>query len=302
MTGVSLRGFDLGKSMLVRQVLYKELLQQFILVLVAILFVISINQFTIMMRLVSNGSMSFHTMLKLLSMMLPNLCCFIIPPCLFFAILFVLSRYHLDSEMIILLVSGVSYRRIFYSVIFFSTVIAIFVAVVVFELFPSMEKATRQIEAYASKEVSLKKLKSGGFSSLSNGGALFTRAKSGSGSSNRIVAFLPNKKGFSSHMFWQVVSASDLNEILVPELNANHKYFVFNHGGFFRASASHLNWEQANFDQWGYQVPVMQAVPNKWPENLHFLSLIKAAGQSPVAASYFFWRLSLPLSIISKPN
>jgi lipopolysaccharide export system permease protein len=286
------------KHMLARQVLYKELLQQFLLVLIVVLFLISINQFTILLRLVSTGNMTFHTMLKLLSMMLPNMFCFIIPPCLFLAILFVLSRYYLDGEMTILLISGVSHVQVFKSIMFFSFVISMFVGVLMFQLFPSMQKAKRQIEVYASKEISMKKVVPGGFSPMWGGGVLYAKTKDDNNTDHSIYAFFPLHTELGNKMFWQVVSSASLHEALFPEFSAKRKYLAFGKGDLYRVSAFSLDWVVSDFNQWGYQVPTIQDVGNSWPENLAFWPLLMASSNSAKAASYFFWRLSVPLSIL----
>jgi lipopolysaccharide export system permease protein len=284
--------------MLVRRKLIKEILVQASVIFLVLLLIVSINQITHLLKLVAFGSITLSSLATMMGLQLIDFLSFIVPPSVFLGILLVLSRWYLDHEMTVLSVSGVSHRRIYGMIMGFSLLVSILIALFMFECLPSIETYQVQNAQNAFQQLSVKKIRPGEFTALSNRSAIYASKSSLIHPKvNRVMAFFPQSSKGSGINSWRVLTAKTLDQESLPHYN-NHSYFVFHHGYSTIASTENANWQQASFDLLGYSVPGAHPAKSGWPTNLRWSELWGASFYNAKAASILMWRLSVPVSIL----
>jgi lipopolysaccharide export system permease protein len=256
--------------------LYKELLQQMLLIFLILILIISIGQMVKLLKLMAAGKITLLALFKLLALAIPSSLGVLIPPCLLLAILLVLSRYYLDSEMAVMFASGVSLKRVFSWVLVFSCGVMVVVGVIAFVISPYTAVKKKIGFKYALMELTLNKVIPKEFTSLNADSVLYATNKEPDGNGLQQVYLFSKNKGDKQNE-WNVLQAQRLqNAPAFPDLISG-PFFQFNHGSLDHIAAQNLQWRQSNFNKLLYEIPGFDQEVNVWPRNLGLNGLWQAS-------------------------
>ena len=155
-------------SVIVRRYLTKEVFQSMLSILAVLLIVMVANSFVHYLSQAAEGSMSFLAVSKIIALMLPRLVAFILPISLFLAILFVYGKLFANSELLVMMACGLSWRRLFLITLGPTAVVVIITAVIMIWVQPLMRFYQNSIHNSANKQ-SVSLIQSGQFLGLNHG-------------------------------------------------------------------------------------------------------------------------------------
>ena len=275
--------------------LYKELIQQVLLVFLVLTLILSIGQMIKLLNFVTTGKITTVAFFKLMALSIPSMFGVLIPPSLLLALLLVLSRYYLDSEMVVMFSSGVSLKRVFLWVGIFSLGFMLLVGGVVFVVSPYTAAKRKLGLKYALMDVSLDKVIPGRFTRLSDQAVIYATREGAQGKGLDAVYLFSKQPGVQRGM-WRVLQAQHLDSVATVMQQDSGPFFQFDHGYFDSISARELQWRTSDFSRFLYEAPGFQQVVDVWPRNLALPQLWQAAHGNP---QLYHTRLALGL-LLSK--
>ena len=285
--------------MLIGRKMNTELLRQSLLVFFVLVLIISISQMIRFLKMLSAGLITLPSLFKLLALVVPAALGYLIPPCMYLAVMMVVSRYFIDSEMVVLFSVGVSPLRILRLVMSFAAGVAVFVGVLMLVVMPHTEVIRKMGLDYAVKQTTLEKITAGRITSLGTHQTLYAQGQSPDRMHlNNVTVFIQPK---DSGAAYNILHAKSMGQSLVrfdDKQKGQHSYLLFRQGRLDSASLQQGSWSTTHFGRLFYVLPDVVVDGKFWPKNLGFSALIKASETSRIAAGLLARKLCVILSVL----
>jgi len=125
--------------------IFKEITIAFFMILFVLTFVLLMGRILQIMDLMVNKGVSFYSIAKLITFLLPSFMTLTIPVALLIAILITMGKFSADNEITALKASGVSLMQIFYPVALASLITFVFTILISNFLMPKSNFATMKL-------------------------------------------------------------------------------------------------------------------------------------------------------------
>ncbi|HNZ30755.1 MAG TPA: LPS export ABC transporter permease LptF [Smithellaceae bacterium] len=125
--------------------IFKEITMAFFMILFVLTFVLLMGRILQIMDLMVNKGVSFYSIAKLITFLLPSFMTLTIPVALLIAILITMGKFSADNEITALKASGVSLMQIFYPVALASLITFVFTILISNFLMPKSNFATMKL-------------------------------------------------------------------------------------------------------------------------------------------------------------
>ncbi|MDJ0739414.1 MAG: LPS export ABC transporter permease LptF [Gammaproteobacteria bacterium] len=264
-----------------------------LLVIVAILALVLLSN--IMVRYLGKaavGTLSTDILLLVVGFELVKALGLIIPPALFFAVLWVLGRMYRDSEMVALAASGFGYARLFRAVLITAIPLALLVGLLVMELLPWARAGVAELKASQADSADISGVRAGRFNEYSRGGlVVYTERLSEDGSRLDGVFVQDRQQGQLG-----LVTAEHAYQTTDPE--TGERYVILTDGQRYEGRPGDLDFTIGSFDEYAIRIPTLETLVYRLPVSAKpWQDLL--ASDDPRDYAEFQFRLSVPLALLA---
>lgn len=278
---------------IINHYLAREVYAAMLVVLIVLLGVFLSQQFVRFMHLAASGDLPGHGVKILLLLQLPILLAILLPVSLYLSILLVYGRLYADSEMIVLITSGISPLRLLKITFGFSAIVMLVVAVLSLWINPKIYVYSDRILTGAVSKTALDMVKPNIFTPVLGDRLVFyvdAASKDKEQFSRVFAAEQPGSKGdlrvvMAKHAYQKIDQATgDL-------------YIILTDGYRYVGTPGHSDYEIMKYEE--YAVRVQQDVSPKKLDASSIPTLKLWQDRHDRAASAeLHWRIALPLSAI----
>jgi len=271
--------------------LTREIYYSLFLFLGIFLFVMVSNSLIQLLEDASVGETSVSFLFKLIGLQLPQMIAFLLPISLFLSVLVVLGKFFSQSELLIMMSSGMGFWQL-WTIVQRPTFVVIFVSsLIMFWVQPGMRYYENSINnSLSSSSMSL--LQSGRFISL-NGGKQVLYVNGQSKDSAKVSEVFVYLQAENSHPP-RIIVAPFGHQWINPE---NHKnYMVLENGYEYQGFPNTLNFNMVHFEDYGLQVNSSVITPDNNPGVDALSSWDLLRHPSLEAWAELEWRVSIPLA------
>jgi len=277
---------------IIDRLLLREILKT-LLVIVAILVLVLLSN--IMVRYLGKaavGSLSADILLVVVGLELLKAQGLIIPPALFFAVLWVLGRMYRDSEMVALAACGFGYPRIFRSVLIAAVPLALLVGLLVMELLPWARASLVELKASQAQSADITGVRAGRFNEFSRGGlVVYTERLSEDGFRLDGVFVQDRQQGRLG-----LVTAEHAYQTTDPE--TGERFVILTKGRRYEGQPGDLAYTVGSFDEYAIRVPTLDTLSYSLPVGAKSWQTLLASDDLRDVAEFQF-RLSVPLALLA---
>ncbi len=277
--------------MIFARYLTREIYYSMFLLLVILLFIMAANNLIHFVEDAASGSISVEMAFKMLVLMFPQMVAVLLPISLFLAILSVYGKLFAQSELVIALSSGMSFKKLWLIAHRPTVVVILVTGVITLFIQPLMTYYQNSIKnSLSSDSGSVSLIQSGQFVSL-NGGKevvyLGGRSKDNAFVSNVFIYI----QGDAPHDF-KVISAPNGHSWVNPE---NHENFmVLTKGYQYQGKDNSLDYNIVSFGDYALRMP-SALTPDSNPGVDAVSSWQLLHENSLQASSELEWRFSVPI-------
>ena len=216
----------------------------------------------------------------------------IVPPALFFAVLWVVGRMYRDSEMVALEASGFSQARLYRSVLTAALPLAVLVAVLVMELLPWARASVTELKASEADRADISGIRAGRFNEFSRGGlVVYTEALSKKGGQLSGVFVQDRQRGRLG-----LVTAESAYQTTDPV--TGERFVILTNGRRFAGHPGDLDFTIGRFDEYAIRIPEIDFVGVALPTSAKSWQELLASDSRNEQAE-FQYRASIPLALIA---
>jgi lipopolysaccharide export system permease protein len=283
---------------IINQYLAKEVYTTLLVVLLVLLAIFLSHQLVHFMHLTVMGNLPIHSIRILLLLQLPILLAVLLPVGLYLAILLAYGRLYADSEMIILITSGVSPLKILKNTCNFSVIVVIFIAILSLWINPKIYRYSDTILSGAVPKTIIDMVKPNIFTPILKDKLIFY-----------VDSVSQNKEQFSSVFVAEQLDQDAPNQKnklkLVMAKNAYQKtnsdtgdlYIILTDGYRYVGTPGEKDYEIIKYNE--YALQVQQDVKTK-KLDVSSASTLKLwqNRHNKFAIAELHWRIALPLSAL----
>ena len=283
--------------MILYRQLVRELYLTLLLIMVIVIALFSINQLMLYLKAAAIGKITLMAVLRLMGLEIPLLFAFLLPLGWYIALLLVMGRMYLDSEMTVLSACGLGPGRLFAMIMSFAVVLFLGVLWIMAVADPVIETAQNYWYSRSVAEMSTEKIIPGSFTSLGRGRVIYANSASLDRKSLRHV-FLAQRVNHPNQRapHWDVVVANQAKQATYRQGAA--PFLVFHDGYRVGGSADQAALTLSRFHEYGIKIPGIRPRVDMWPDDAPFMVLMKLAQHDPRAAATFQWRVSAALMVL----
>ncbi len=277
--------------MIFARYLTREIYYSMFILLGILLFIMAANNLIHFVEDAASGSISVEMALKMLVLMFPQMVGVLLPISLFLAILSVYGKLFAQSELLIALSSGMSFKKLWMIAHRPTVVVILVTSVITLFIQPLMTYYQNSIKNSLSNNAeSVSLIQSGQFVSL-NGGKeivyLGGRSQDNSVVSNVFIYL----QGTDSHAF-KVITAPSGHSFVDPQTHEN--FMVLKNGYQYQGKDNALDYNLVQFGDYGLRMP-SSLTPDTNP-GVDALSSWKLFHEDSLEAlSELEWRFSVPV-------
>ncbi len=277
---------------IIDRLLLREILKT-LLVIVFILALVLLSN--IMVRYLGKaavGSLSADILLVVVGLELLKAMGLIIPPALFFAVLWVLGRMYRDSEMVALAACGFGYSSVFRSVLIAAVPLALLVGLLVMELLPWARANVAALKASQAQSADITGVRAGRFNEFSRGGlVVYTERLSEDGFQLDGVFVQDRQQGQLG-----LVTAEHAYQTTDPE--TGERFVILTNGRRYEGQPGDLAYTIGSFDEYAIRIPTLDALSYSLPVSAKSWQVLLASDDLRDVAEFQF-RLSVPLALLA---
>jgi len=273
-----------------------------LVVTTAILLLILIsNQLIIYLDQVAAGQLSLHTMMQLMALQVPRLLSFLLPLGMYLGILLVYGRLYSDNEMTVFFACGISQARLLAITFLYTLILALFVAILMLWIEPSIVRYRDEIIARSIATASVDKLLPGRFQSVAGGKWVFYAQDLSQDHRHLGHVFAARQSDLASeggNRAWEVVSAQSAN---LEDLSKNDGQFLMLRNGLrYQGVPGERNYQLIQYERYGVraQTPPFLARVKLKERVLPSYVLWQQRHTNPAAAAELEWRIAMPISAL----
>ena len=276
------------KNILTRSIIL-EILLTTLAVTVVLMIVFVISDIAKYLALALEGKLSLANVLLLISLNIPLIASEFLPLSALLGVLLVFGRMAQDSELVILLASGVGFRDIYKMIFKLSLVMAIFLAIISLNIFPMVKHKITAIKRDINTGASLENITAGRFYELSGG--------------NRVIYIKDIVNGEMKDIFLHIIE-KDKRHILKAQYgkieldSKGNKILSLYDGSRYSNTIGSLEYNIIHYQQ--HSVLLVAKKPSALDQNVKTLStwqLLGNLGNREVKAE-LQWRVSIPIMIV----
>lgn len=275
-----------------------------LLVTTAILLLILIsNQLIVYLDQVAAGQLSLHTMMQLMALQVPRLLSFLLPLGMYLGILLVYGRLYSDNEMTVFFACGISQARLLAMTFLYTVILALFVAILMLWIEPSIVRYRDEIVAKSIATASVDKLLPGRFQSVAGGKWVFYAQDLSQDHRHLGHVFAARQSDLVSeegegNRVWEVVSAQSAH---LEDLGKNEGQFLMLHNGLrYQGVPGEKNYQLIQYEKYGVraQIPSFLGGAKLKERALPSDVLWQQRHTNPAAAAELQWRVAMPISVL----
>ena len=274
----------------------KEISYIFMAVSSVLVFIGLSNQFVKYLAKAATGQLPVATVLKIITLYIPELFGFLAPISLFVAILFTLGRLYADSEAQVLLTSGFAWGFLLKTVMQVAIIIAVVVALLTTWVIPNIATYRERLITDGQAIGVVQSIIPEQFQILEGGKLVFYVEKVlGAQDLQRVfIASCPNQEQIETDNAMVVVTA---DAATIKQVN-NEKdfYIILNNGQRYIGVPGDANYSITSFSEYGRELIYNPEPLPSFQRLISTSSLMHSNYAGDIAE--FQWRLSIPLSVI----
>jgi len=216
----------------------------------------------------------------------------IIPPALFFSVLWVLGRMYRDSEMVALAACGYGMRRIFAAVLITAAPLALLVTVLVMEVLPWSKGYVAQLKAQQSSRIDITGIRPGRFNEFRRGGLVVYAERLSEDGTRLHGVFVQDRQ----HGRIGLVSAASAYQATDPD--SGSRFIVLSDGHRTETGEDGLDYRLGRFEEYAIRIPDAELQDWVPPQSAKpWRELIGSDDANDRAE--FQYRLSVPLALMA---
>ena len=277
--------------MIFARYLTREIYYSMFLLLGILLLIMATNNLIHFLEDAATGSVSFEVALKMLALMLPQMIGVLLPISLFLSILSVYGKLFANSELLIGLCSGMSFKKLWFIALRPTFVVILVTAVITLFVQPLMTYYQNSIKnSLSNGSGSVPLIQSGQFVSLNDGKEIIYLG--GHTKDNALVSnVFVYLKGNDSDSF-KVISAPSGHSWVDPQ--TGQSFMVLDKGYQYEGKTHNLAYNIVSFKDYGLQTP-SAITPDNNP-GVDSISLWKLFQEHSLQASAELeWRFAVPI-------
>ncbi|TAL04775.1 MAG: LptF/LptG family permease [Rhodospirillaceae bacterium] len=167
--------------------IFRQLVAGTILVSAALCCIVWLTQSLRFLQFVVNKGLALSAWIKLTLLLLPNFLAVVIPPSLFFVVLFTYNKLTLDRELIVAQAAGISRLSLTKPALWAATVAAVVCLFLTLLVVPESLRTFKEIQWAMRNDVSQMLLREGAFNQIVPGLTMYVRARAGQGELHGIL-------------------------------------------------------------------------------------------------------------------
>lgn len=277
---------------IIDRLLLREILKTLLVIVVIMALVLLSNLLVRYLGKAAVGSLNTDILLLVVGLELVKALGLIVPPALFFSILWVLGRMYRDSEMVALAAAGVGYPRLFRSVLIAAVPLALLVGLLVMELLPWARANVAALKAGQADKADISWVKAGRFNEFSRGGlVVYTESLADGGFELNGVFAQDRQQGELG-----LVTAEHAYQTTDPE--TGERFVILTDGRRYEGLPGQLDYAIGRFDEYAVRIPTLETLAFRLPISAKsWQSLL--ASDDPKDYAEFHFRLSVPLALLA---
>lgn len=233
---------------IIDRLLLREVLKTLLVILVVLQVILLTTLLVRNLEQVASGLLSQDVLVSLVFFQLINSSGPLIPPALFFAVLWVLGRMYRDSEMLALAACGVGTARLYRATLWFALPLAALVAWLVLWVLPQAEGSIQLIRFEQQNLADINDFRPRRFDEFRRGGiVVFTESALPEGGLQGL--FVQDRQ----HDRLGLVTAESATQVRDPGTGA--RYIVLRNGRRYEGQPGSRNYRIARFDEYALLLP-----------------------------------------------
>ncbi|MCB1725235.1 MAG: LPS export ABC transporter permease LptF [Gammaproteobacteria bacterium] len=277
---------------IIDRLLLREIVKTLLVILLILTMVLLANFFVRYLGKAAVGALSTDILLVVVGLEVVKTLGLIVPPALFFSVLWVLGRMHRDSEMVALAASGFGEGRLYRSVLTTAVPLAIVVTVMVMELLPWARAHVAELKASDAESADISAVRAGRFNEFSRGGlVVYTESLSKAGFELKGVFVQDRQRGRLG-----LVTADSAYQTTDPE--TGERFVILTDGRRFAGHPGDLDFTIGHFDEYAIRIPELDLVGFSLPASAKSWQALLAS-ESRSDHAEFQYRASTPLALIA---
>lgn len=277
---------------IIDRLILRDVLKTLLVVIIIVLLLFFSNAMVKFLGRAATGALGADLVLTVVGFEMVKAASVIIPPALFFSILWVLGRMHRDSEMVALAAGGYGSMRQFRAVLLAALPLAALVLVLVMQLLPWAQGQLARIKAEQYITADIGVIRPGRFNEF-NGGRLVIYADRSSDDGGRLRdVFVQDIQ----HDRTGIVMADGASQFVDPV--TGDSYLVLEAGRRYETGRDGLDYTLGSFATYAIRVPEMDAPDSSLPRSARDWRVLIGSSDARDWAELNY-RLSIPLSVIA---
>ncbi|PVV16056.1 MAG: LPS export ABC transporter permease LptF [gamma proteobacterium symbiont of Ctena orbiculata] len=243
---------------LIDRYLLRDVLKALLAILLVLALIMLANSFIKLLKEVASGELSSNLLFQLLGLQMVVYIPRLIPPAFFFAVLYVIGRMYRDSEMVALASCGVGDLRLYRSLIFVVTPMALLTGWLSLYAQPWASRLSAElISTQRGQATELAGISAGRFNEYSQGDlVLYVESIASEERRMRNVFVQQRKAGVLS-----LVTARQGYQYIDDE--SGERYLVLEDGARYEGSPGEANYRISEFERYGFRIKGAEGVVAK---------------------------------------
>lgn len=277
---------------IIDRLLLRDIIKTLLVVLMILVLLFFSNALVKFLGRAASGVLSADIVLIVVGLELVKALGLIIPPALFFSILWVLGRMYRDSEMVALAACGYGLRRIFVAVLIAAAPLAVLVTVLVMEVLPWSKGYVAQLRVEQSNSADITGIRPGRFNEFSRGGLVIYAERLRPDGSRLEEVFVQDRQ----HGRLGLIVAESAHQAVDPK--TGDRFVVLSQGRRYETGEQGLDYKLGRFGEYAIRIPEAESVG--WVPPLSAKPWEELIGSDdPGDWAEFQYRLSVPLALFA---
>lgn len=277
---------------IIDRLLLRDILKTLLVVLMILVLLLLSNALVRYLGKAASGALSSDIVLIVVGLELVKALGLIIPPALFFSVLWVLGRMYRDSEMTALAAAGFSMRRVYRAVLLTAAPLALLVAVLVMELLPWSKGYVARLKVETANSADITGVRPGRFNEFSRGGlVVYAESLSADGRELQGLFVQDRQQGRLG-----LVTAASAYQSIDPD--SGDRFVVLRDGQRYEGIPGERDYRIGRFEEYAIRIPAVDLGGFIPPRNsTPWRDLL--ASDDPRDWAEFQYRLSVPLALLA---
>lgn len=290
--------------MLIFRYLAKEVLLTLAALTIILLLIFMSNEFVLYLNRAANGKIPGVILMKLMVLELPMLLGPLLPLGFYVSLLLVYGRLYAESEMVVMQASGYGANQLLKHSLIMASILALILAVVVFEVGPSVIEKRDQLLDATGVQVMIQTVAPGRFQALSGGSQVFYIETMNRSHEEANHIFWARHTIKNNHPQWDILWAD--HGFTQSDPKTHESYIVLQQGHEYQGLPGESSYQIAQFYQYKARLPHPNFRSKDDIREVKTSQLLPFFNKDMRKFAELQWRLSLvlmvfPLTLIAVP-